>query len=270
MTSAGLAVVTGASSGIGAELALLFAADGFDLLLTAEDGPGGEGLEPVAVRCRTAGVEVQTFPVDLRTADGVQALYETAIATGQPVAAAAVNAGVGRGGAFVDADPADLLEVVQLNVASTVHLTRLLLADMVARDAGRLLLTSSIASTMPGSFQAVYNASKSFVQSLAEALQDELRDTGVTVTSLMPGPTDTNFFHRAEMDDTRIGQGPKDDPADVAQQGYAALMAGKDRVVAASAMTKAQELAAKVLPDKAKAALHRVMAEPQDDEEAGR
>ena len=264
MTSSGLALVTGASSGIGAELALLFAADGFDLLLTAEDGPGGDGLEPVAVRCRTAGVQVQTFRADLRAPDGVQALYEAAIATGQPVAAAAVNAGVGRGGAFVEADLADLLEVVHLNVASTVHLTRLLLADMVARDAGRLLLTSSIASTMPGSFQAVYNASKSFVQSLAEALQDELRDSAVTVTSLMPGPTETNFFTRAEMDDTRIGQGPKDDAADVAQQGYAALMAGEDRVVAASAMTKAQELAAKVLPDKVKAAMHRKMAEPKD------
>ena len=266
MTSSTFAVVTGAASGIGAELALLLAADGFDLMLTAEEGAGGEGLEPVAVRCRTAGVQVQTFAADLRTADGVEALYEAVIATGQPVDVAAVNAGIGRGGAFVDTDPADLLEVVHLNVASTVHLTRLLLGDMVARDAGRLLLTSSIASTMPGSFHAVYNASKSFVQSLAEALQDELRDSSVTVTSLMPGPTETNFFHRAGMDDTRLGQAKKDDPADVAQQGYAALMAGKDRVVAASALTKAQELAAKVLPDKVKAAMHRKMAEPKDDQ----
>ncbi len=266
MTTSGLALVTGASSGIGAELALLFAADGYRLLLTAEEGVGGDGLEPVAVRCRAAGVEVEIVRADLRRPEGVQSLHDAVVATGQPVAAAAVNAGVGRGGAFVDTDLADLLEVVHLNVTSTVHLTRLLLADMVARGSGRLLLTSSIASTMPGSFQAVYNASKSFVQSLAEALQDELRDTEVTVTSLMPGPTDTNFFHRAGMDDTRLGQGPKDDPADVAQQGYEALMAGKDRVVAASAMTKAQELAAKVLPDGAKSALHRKMAEPKNTE----
>lgn len=265
MTSSTFAVVTGASSGIGAELALLFAADGFDLLLTAEEGPGGDGLEPVAVRCRAARVEVQTLRADLRTSDGVQTLYGAVAASGRPVDAAAVNAGVGRGGAFVDTELADLTEVVDLNVASTMHLTRLLLADMVARDAGRLLLTSSIASTMPGSFHAVYNASKSFVQSLAEALQNELKDSAVTITSLMPGPTETNFFHRAGLDDTLIGQAKKDDPADVAQQGYAALMAGKDRVVAASALTKAQELAAKVLPDKVKAALHRKVAEPRGD-----
>ncbi len=266
MTTSGLAVVTGASSGIGAELALLFAADGYPLVLTAEDGVGGDGLELVAERCRAAGVDVVTLRADLRRPEEVQTLYDAVVATGRPVAAAAVNAGVGRGGAFVDADLADLLEVVNLNVASAVHLTRLLLADMVARNAGRLLLTSSIASTMPGSYQAVYNASKSFVQSLAEALQDELRDSEVTVTSLMPGPTETNFFHRAGMDDTRLGQAPKDDPADVAQQGYEALMAGKDRVVAASAMTKAQELAAKVLPDGLKSTLHRKMAEPKNTE----
>jgi short-subunit dehydrogenase len=265
MTSSTFAVVTGASSGIGAELALLFAADGFDLLLTAEEGPGGDGLEPVAIRCRAAGVEVQTLRADLRTSDGVQTLYGAVAASGRLVDAAAVNAGVGRGGAFVDTELADLMEVVDLNVGSTMHLTRLLLADMVARDAGRLLLTSSIASTMPGSFHAVYNASKSFVQSLAEALQNELKDSAVTITSLMPGPTETNFFHRAGLDDTLIGQAKKDNPADVAQQGYAALMAGKDRVVAASALTKAQELAAKVLPDKVKAALHRKVAEPRGD-----
>jgi short-subunit dehydrogenase len=261
MTESPFAVVTGASSGIGLELALLFGADGFDLMLCAED----DALEAAAVRCRTAGVEVQTFQTDLRRADGVQALYEAVIATGRPVDAAVLNAGVGRGGAFVDADLADLLEVVDLNVRSTVHLLRLLLPNLLARGAGRVLVTSSIASTMPGPFQAVYNASKSFVQSLVEALQNELKDTPVTLTSLMPGPTETNFFHRAGMDDTPMGQMKKDDAAAVAQQGYAALMSGKDRVVAASLGTKAQELAAKVLPDKLKAQLHRTVAKPEDE-----
>lgn len=259
---AGFAVVTGASSGIGLELALLFAGDGFDLLLCAE----AAGLEAAAARCRAAGVEVATFRVDLAGADGVESFYEAVIATGRPVDAAALNAGVGQGGAFVDTDVSALLQVVQLNATSTMHLTRLLLADMVARDAGRLLLTSSIASTVPGAFQAVYNASKSFVQSLAEALQEELRDSSVTITSLMPGPTETNFFTRAEMDDTVMGRGPKDDAADVARQGYDALLAGKDRVVAASLLTKAQELGAKVVPDKLKAAVHRQIAEPRGQE----
>jgi short-subunit dehydrogenase len=261
MTESSFAVVTGASSGIGLELALLLAADGYDLVLCAED----DGLEEAAARCRAGGVEVQAFRTDLRRLDGVQALYEAVLASGRPLDVAVLNAGVGRGGAFVDTDVADLLEVVDLNVTSTMYLFRLVLADMVARDSGRVLVTSSIASTMPGSYQAVYNASKSFVQSLVEAVQNELKDTGVTITSLMPGPVETNFFHRADMDDTNMGQAKKDEPDDVAQQGYAALMAGRDRVVAASLMTKAQELGAKVLPDKVKAEMHRHLAQHKDD-----
>jgi uncharacterized protein len=144
----------------------------------------------------------------------------------------------------------------------------LLLGDMVARSQGRMLFTSSIASTMPGSYEAIYNASKSFVQSLAEAIQVELEDTGVTVTSLMPGPTETNFFHRADMDDTRLGQSSKDDPAEVARQAFEGLMAGEQRVVTTSFRTKAQELTAKVLPDRAKAKMHARLAEPQDPDES--
>ena len=264
MTASSFAVVTGASSGIGLELALLLAANGHDLVLCAED----DGLEEAAARCRTAGAEVQAFQTDLRRADGVQALYEAVIASGRPLDVAVLNAGVGRGGAFVDTDPADLQEVVDLNVSSTMQLFRLVLADMVARDSGRVLVTSSIASTMPGSYQAVYNASKSFVQSLVEAVQNELKDSHVTITSLMPGPVETNFFHRADMDDTNMGQAKKDEPADVARQGYEALMAGEDRVVAASLTTKAQELGAKVLPDKVKSELHRHLAQHQDDPES--
>jgi short-subunit dehydrogenase len=133
---------------------------------------------------------------------------------------------------------------------------------MVARNSGKVLFTSSIASTMPGSYQAVYNASKSFVQSFAEAIRNELKDTGVTVTSLMPGPTDTGFFARADMEDTRVGAGSKDDPAQVARQGFDALMAGKDHVVAGSFKNKVQVVAGKVMPDTVKAEMHRKMAEP--------
>ncbi|MFE6847225.1 SDR family NAD(P)-dependent oxidoreductase [Streptomyces sp. NPDC057686] len=150
-------------------------------------------------------------------------------ATRRPVAVAALNAGVGEGGVFLDTDLEDEFEIVDLNVRSTVPLAKRLLWSMSAAGEGRMLITSSIASTMPGSFQAVCNASKSFLQSFSRALQNELKDTPLTVTARMPGPTDTDFLRRADMGDTKVGQGEKDDPAQVAEQGLDALFAGKDR-----------------------------------------
>jgi uncharacterized protein len=179
---------------------------------------------------------------------------------------AALNAGIGHGGAFLDNDIEDEVAIIDLNVTSTVRLAKLVLRDMVAAGEGRVLFTSSIASEMPGSFQAIYNASKSFVQSFAEALQDELKDTPVTITSLMPGPTDTEFFERAEMMDTKVGQGPKDDAAQVARQGVDALLAGKLRVTGGGIKTRVQDAASKVMPDRVKAAMHRNMAEPGSGE----
>ncbi|MDZ5661667.1 SDR family NAD(P)-dependent oxidoreductase [Nocardioides sp. S-58] len=255
-----LAVVTGASSGIGLELARQFLDNGFDLVVSAED----DELAAAAATLRAEGEgSVEPVRVDLRRAEGVEELYAAIRRDGRPLAAIALNAGVGQGGAFVDNDLDDELSIIDLNITSTVRLAKLVLRDMVAADAGRVLVTSSIASTMPGSFQAVYNASKSFLQSFTEALQNELKDTNVTLTSLMPGPTETEFFERADMaEDTKVGTSKKDDPAQVARQGFEALMAGKDRVVGGGVATKAQEAAAKVMPDKLKAAMHRQMAEP--------
>jgi uncharacterized protein len=257
-----LAVVTGASSGIGRELAKQFAAHDFDLVINAED----DAIADVGAELEATGVDVRTVRADLRTAEGVETLYAAVTAVGRPVSAAALNAGVGRGGAFLDTDLDDEIEIIDLNITSTVRLAKRLLRDMAARDEGRVLITSSIASTMPGSFQAVYNASKSFLQSFAQAVANELKDTGVTITSLMPGPTETNFFHRADMDDTKVGTSAKDDPAQVAAQGFEALMKGTDKLVAGSVGTKAQGLANKVLPDKLKSAAHRRMAEPGSGE----
>ena len=253
-----LAVVTGASSGIGLELAKLFAAAGYDLVITAEDAELADARAGIAA----AGVDVQAVQVDLTRSGAVEELWARVRATGKPVAAIALNAGVGRGGAFKDNPLSDELEIVDLNVRSTVHLAKHVVRQMVEQGSGRILFTSSIASTMPGPYQAVYNASKSFVQSFALALRDELKDTGVTVTSLMPGPTETEFFERAEMEDTRIGQGKQDDAADVAQLGFEALMNGDERAIAASLSTKLQGRGSRFLPDSAKAALHRKMAEP--------
>ncbi len=254
-----LAVVTGASSGIGFELAKQFAEHDFDLVVAAED----EAIHTAAAELEQLGVSVQAVQVDLSADGGVDELYRCVTATGRPVQAVALNAGIGAGGAFAtDTSLEDELRLIDLNVRSTVHLAKHVVRDMVARDEGRILFTSSIASTMPGAFQAVYNASKSFVQSFALALRNELKDTNVTVTSLMPGPTETEFFERAGMLDTKVGANDKDDPADVARQGFEALMDGDERVVAASLATKLQGHGSRLLPDSAKAAMHRKMAEP--------
>ena len=259
-----LAAVTGASSGIGLELAKQFAEHGYDVIVNAEDTE----LLTAAAELRATGVEVIPVRADLRSPAGVTELYDAIRADGRPLAAIALNAGVGRGGAFLDIDHEHDREIIELNVISTVHLAKLVLRDMVAAGSGRVLVTSSIASEMPGSFQAIYNASKSFLQSLTEALQNELKDTDVTITSLMPGPTDTEFFERADMMDTAVGQGPKDDAAQVARQGFDALMAGEARVVGGGVKTRVQEAASKVLPDKVKAAMHRGMAEPGSGEDS--
>jgi short-subunit dehydrogenase len=258
------AVITGASSGIGFELAKVFVAEGFDLLITAEDAELTTALD--ALKGSSASVEAHR--VDLASEAGVIELYRHIQNSGRPVDALALNAGVGAGGAFAtETELADELKLIDLNVRSTVHLCKLVLADMVERDQGRILFTSSIASTMPGAFQAVYNASKSFVQSFALAVRNELKDTGVTITALMPGPTDTEFFERADMEDTKVGSEEKDDPADVARQGYDALMAGKEKVVGGALKNKVQTVAGKVIPDSKKAEMHRQMAEPGSAEE---
>jgi short-subunit dehydrogenase len=257
--SRALAVVTGASSGIGFELARQFVEHGYDVVVSAEN----DKLDQAVAKLQGTGATVTGIRVDLARPEGVEELYDRVRALGRPLDAVALNAGIGMGGAFAtDTDLDQELQIVDLNCRSTVHLTKLVLADMIARNEGRVLFTSSIVSTMPGAFQAVYNASKSFVQSFALALRNELKDTGVIVTSLMPGPTDTEFFQRAAMLDTKVGAGRKDDPADVARAGFEALMAGKERVVAGSLKNKVQAAASRFLPDSAKAEMHRKMAEP--------
>ncbi|MEU9015031.1 SDR family NAD(P)-dependent oxidoreductase [Streptomyces sp. NPDC048479] len=177
--------MTGASSGIGFELARQLAGRGFDLIINAEDS---DRLRDASERIRAEGVQVEAVQADLRRYEEAERLYASIKATGRPVAVAALNAGVGRGGAFLDTNLTDELEIVDLNVRSTVHLAKRILRDMAADDEGKVLITSSIASTMPGSFQSVYNASKSFLHPFAQALQNELKDSGITVTALIPAP----------------------------------------------------------------------------------
>lgn len=253
-----LAVVTGASSGIGYELAKEFARNGFDLLVTAT----GSSIDEAAQSFKGLGANVETVQADLATYEGVEKLYNQIQKTGRPVDAIAINAGVGVGGEFAKTDLQAELNLLELNVVSTVHLAKRVVQDMVARGAGKILFTSSIVSQMPSPFQAVYAASKAFVQSFSEAIRNELKDTGVTVTALMPGATETNFFHRAGLDDTKVGADKKDDPAEVAKQGFEALMAGKDAILASSLKTKIQGAIGSILPETVSAELNRKLNEP--------
>lgn len=262
-TKGSFAVVTGASSGIGLELAKQFAEHGFDLLIVADSPKINEAADVL----KTFNVAISIAQIDLAKREGVDQLHNMIRDSGRPVDAAALNAGVGAGGDFVRETTLDAdFNVIDLNVKSTVHLAKLLLKDMVQRGQGRVLFTSSIAATMPGTFNAVYNASKAFIQSFAQAVRNELKDTGVTITALMPGATETNFFHRAGMDDTKVGMAEKDDPADVAKTGFEALMSGKDHVVAGSFKNKVQATMAHILPDTVTADLHRKQAKPVPDE----
>jgi uncharacterized protein len=261
-----LALVTGASSGIGLELARQFIANGFDVIVTAEDAELRAAADNLQRDFPDAHVEA--IQVDLVTDGGVDQLWERAQALGRPFDAVALNAGVGAGGPFLENDLTKELGLIDLNVRSTVHLAKHVVQDMVRRGSGRILFTSSIASTQPGTFHAVYNASKSFVQSFALALREELSDTGVTVTSLMPGPTDTEFFERADMEDTKVAQGSKDDPADVAKEGFEALMKGEAKVVSASLKTKLMGKTGRFTPDTMKAKAHAKLAEPGSGDDA--
>ena len=251
-----LAVVTGASSGIGLELALLCAEHGYDLLIAADQGP----LDEAAERMRERGAAVESVQADLSMADGVSAL-EAAIG-GRQVDALLANAGHGLGHAFLDQDFVAVRHVINTNVVGTLDLVHRVGRSMRARNSGKILFTGSIAGLMPGSFQAVYNGSKAFVDSFSYALRNELKDTAVSVTVLMPGATDTHFFERAGLMDTKVGTDDKKDaPADVAKEGFEAMEKG-DAAVVAGWKNKIQAWLTNVVPDETLAEQHRKTAEP--------
>jgi short-subunit dehydrogenase len=250
-----LSVVTGGSSGIGYELAKLCAKDGMDLIIAAdgpEIGEAAQGLEAL-------GARVQQLRVDLSTIEGVDQLLE--LIGDRPVDHLMANAGHGLGHAFLDQPVDAWRHVIDTNITGTIYLVQKVAAQMVERGQGKILMTGSIAGLMPGSFQAVYNGTKAFIDSFGWALRNELKDTGVSISILMPGATDTNFFHRAEMDDTKVGQGKKDDPADVAKTGYEAMMRGEGDVVHGM-KNKLQAAMGAITPESVKAEQHRKMAEP--------
>jgi short-subunit dehydrogenase len=246
--------VTGASSGIGLELARCCAQDGWDLLLAAD-----QPIEQAVDELSRFGGAVEGLTADLSTASGIDALIRAA--AGHTVDALFANAGLAAGGAFVD-QPFDWLRKrVDTNIIGTLDLVHRIGRDMRARGAGKILITGSIVGSVPGAYQAVYNGTKAFLNSFAVALRHELNDSGVTVTLLMPGATETEAFARGGLRDSLIGRAPKDDPAGVAQAAYAALLNGDSEIIP-GIHNKLMYAAARVVPARVTAALHAVVAKP--------
>lgn len=251
------AVVTGASTGIGFELASIAAENGYDLLVVADEPL----IDAAAADFRGHGVEVTSIEADLATLAGVDQLL--AATGGRQIDLLCANAGRGLGHGFLDQDVADWRRVIDTNVTGTIYLLQQVLKDMVARDDGKVLITGSIAGFIPGSFQAVYNGTKAFIDSFADAIRNEIKESkGVTITTLMPGPVETEFFDRADMLDTNVGASDsKSDPADVARDGWDALMKGESHIVSGW-KNKVQATLAHVTPASVLAEQHRHMAEP--------
>jgi len=252
-----LAIITGASTGIGFELATLAAKDGYDLIVVADEAL----INAAANDFEQFGTTVTAIEADLSTIEGVDRVLEAA--NGRQIDLLCANAGHGLGHAFLDQDVRDWRSVVDTNITGTAYLLQKVLGPMVARNTGRVLVTGSIAGYIPGSFQAIYNGTKAFVDSFVAAIQNEIKDAdGVTLTNLMPGPVDTEFFARGDMLDTDVGSDPnKSDPADVAKDGWDALMAGKASVVSGW-KNKIQSAVANITPNAILAEQHRKMAEP--------
>lgn len=251
-----LAIITGASTGIGFELATLAAKDGYDLIVVAD-----EPLIDAAARdFEQFGTAVRSVQADLATLNGVDEVLGAA--AGRPIELLCANAGIGTGGPFLEQEVGSWRHSIDTNITGTIYLLQKVLAQMVAQGRGKILVTGSIVGYIPGSFNAVYNATKAFIDNFTEALRNEIKEVdGVTLTTLMPGPTETEFFARADMLDTKVGQQNKADPAKVAKDGWDALMAGKGRIVSGFA-NKLQMAGAGMIPQSTLAEMHRGMAEP--------
>jgi short-subunit dehydrogenase len=256
-----LALVTGASSGIGFSLAQELASRGYDLIVCSSTGRIAEAAQDF----RAGGATVTDVEADLATRQGVEELWKRVESMGRPLEIACLNAGVGVGGLFQDTDLEQELNMVQLNCTGTVHLAKYVVKHMTARNAGKILFTASIAGEMVAPREAVYAATKAFDLSFAHSLRYELRDTEITVTALQPGPTDTEFFDRAGLENTQVGsEGKKESkPEEVAKQGIDALLAGEDHVYAASMKVKIEGKIANIVPGTVKGAMHEKQAKPK-------
>lgn len=254
-----LALVTGASSGIGYEIARKLAEVGYDIVATSSNR---EKLSQAAdaIHGEFGDAQVEIVQADLTTPDGVKKLYETTKALGRPIDILVANAGVGVSGDFAETSLEAEIALINLNVTSQVHLMKLIVGDMVQRGSGDVLITSSIAGILPAPHMAVYAASKAFLRSFGEGIRQELKERNVNVTVLMPGPTDTDFFARADMTDTKAAQGSKQDPEEVAEAALRALSEASDHVIP-GLKNKVQASIAKIMSDPARAKMHGKLTE---------
>ena len=260
-TNGKYALITGATSGIGYELAKLFAQDGYNLVIVARGTDGG--LEKTASELQGHGIEVVTLSKDLFKQEEAASVYDEVKAKGIEIDILVNDAGQGLYGMFTDTELGRELDIIQLNIASLVTITKHFLKDMVARGSGKILNLSSMASKVPGPWQSVYHGTKAFVQSFTEAVNSENKDKGVTLTALLPGAVDTDFFNKADMNDSKAVEDKSKmyQPADVAKDGYEALMKGDDMVISGF-KTKMQIAGANVTPDSMVADNTKKMQEP--------
>jgi short-subunit dehydrogenase len=249
-----LAVVTGASSGIGYELARCCAAAGYDLVIAADEPE----IEAAAADLRALGSRVEAYQLDLASPDGVIELH--ARLAERPVAALLANAGRGLGGAFLDQELPDVLSVIHTNVSGTVHLIQRIGRGMRARGAGRILITGSLLGLLPGTVQAVYAGTKAFLDAFAIALRAELAGSGVTVTCLMPSVLEAQFFERIDLLAAKLGAGKKQSAAEVAKLGFVAMQKGDSDAVAG--WQNEQRAAVAQMPSDVRAEQHRKLAAP--------
>ncbi|WP_139920840.1 SDR family oxidoreductase [Hymenobacter sp. DG01] len=261
-TTSSYALVTGATSGIGYELAKLLAQDHYNLILVARNP---QELEQTAAEFRQQyGVEVETIAQDLFQREAPFAVYEAVQAKGLQVEVLVNNAGQGQYGEFIETDINRELDIIQLNIGAYVVLTKKFLQEMVARKQGKILQVSSIGGELPGPLQSVYHGTKAFITSFTEAIREETKETGVTITALLPGVTDTDFFNKADMTQSKlVKEGNPADPAEVAKDGYEALKAGKDKVVSGF-MNKVQVAVSNIIPDSLVAANLHEQGKPSE------
>ena len=255
LSSRPLAIVTGASTGIGFELAKCCVQGGYDLLIAADEPE----INRAAATLQQSGALVDAIEADLATLAGVDRLL--AATQGRRVSALLANVGRGLGHAFLDQNFADVRHVVDTNITGTLYLVQKVAAEMVGNRQGRIMITGSIAGFMPGTYQAVYNGTKAFLDSFAFALRAELKDSGVSVTCLMPGATETDFFERADMLDTSVGAGKKQPANEVAKAGFEAMQKGEGEVITGW-QNKLRAAISQVLPASIAAEMHRKMAAP--------